>query len=500
MSWLCLSAVPSGLMLSTTTHLSTDIMAMPLLWAIPLGLYLLSFTAAFADRRGAARAVSRIAPALLMVLGATALLSTGLTGYPVAALSVVTFFAVAVALHSRLYDSRPTARLLTRFYVTTAVGGALGGVFCGLVAPLAFDWVYEHPLLVVAAAALLPLPAAARLDRSRVLVGGCLCVALAAALLLTGHPLVVLLLTGLVLGAGLARWGRGVYVVVLVAVMFALGARATLPPSFDGTRDRSYFGVYTIKDSPDGSQRVLVHGGTFHGMELLGPGLRDEPTMYYGESSGAGLVLSHADTVFGPAASVGVVGLGAGTLACYARPGETWQFFEIDPLMVHIARDSGRFHFLEDCTPDAGITVGDARLELGKVPDDTYDVLAVDAFSSDAIPMHLMTREAFDLYDRVVKDDGLVLVHITNRFLDLEPVLAGLTEDAGWSAAVRDDTPSTGNREQRGQTDSTWVALSREPGELDRRLAQIGGDWRPLSDGGARLWTDDYASVLPLLF
>ena len=268
----------------------------------------------------------------------------------------------------------------------------------------------------------------------------------------------------------------------LVAVMLALGARTTIPPSFDGTRARSYFGVYTVKDSPDGRQRVLVHGGTFHGMELLSPGLRDEPTMYYGEDSGAGLVLSQADTVFGPQASVGIVGLGAGTLACYAQPGETWHFFEIDPLMVDIARDSGRFHFLEDCTPSARITVGDARLELGKVADDTYDVLAVDAFSSDAIPMHLMTREAFDLYDRVVTDDGLVLVHITNRFLDLEPVLAGLTEDAGWSAAVRDDTPDPARVEQFGLTHSKWVALSRTPGELDERLAQVGGDWRPLSD------------------
>ena len=499
--WLSLSAVPSGLMLSTTTHLSTDIMAMPLLWAIPLGLYLLSFTVAFADRRGSARAVSRVAPALLMVLGAMALLSTGLSGYPAAALSVLTFFAVAVALHSRLYDSRPPTRLLTRFYVTTAVGGALGGLFCGLVAPLAFDWVYEHPVLVVAAAALLPLPLAARLDRSRALVGGCLCVALAAALILTGHLIVFLLLLGLGVGAFLARWGRGVYVVALVAVMLALGARTTIPPSFDGTRARSYFGVYTVQDSSDGSQRLLVHGGTFHGMELLSPELRDEPTMYYGESSGVGLVLSRADAFFGPQASVGVVGLGAGTLACYARPGETWQFFEIDPLMVHIARDSGKFHFLEDCAPGASITVGDARLELGKVADDTYDVLVVDAFSSDAIPMHLMTREAFDLYDRVVRDHGLLLVHITNRFLDLAPVLAGLTKDAGWSAAVREDTPDTARSAELGLSNSTWVALTREPGGLDARLAQVGGDWRRLSDDeGPRLWTDDHASVLPLLF
>jgi hypothetical protein len=465
-TWLALSAVPSGLMLSTTTHLSTDIMAMPLLWAIPLGLYLLSFTVAFADRRGLAHVITRIAPVLLLLLGAIALLSKGLAGYHVAAFSLVTLFAISVALHSRLYDSRPPASQLTRFYLTTAVGGALGGLFCGLVAPLAFDWVYEHPILVVAAAALVPLRARA------------------------GKP-----------GAGGRAFPvRAVYLVTLVSLMLALGGPTTIPASFDGNRARSYFGVYTVDDHADGRMRVLVHGGTVHGMQLLDAAERDHPTMYYGPTSGVGLVLSRTGELFGADASVGVVGLGAGTLACYKQPGETWQFFEIDPLMVRIARDSGKFHFLEDCAPDAGMTVGDARLELGKVSPDTYDVLAVDAFSSDAIPMHLMTREAFALYDRVVTDDGLVLVHITNKFMDLEPVLASLVSEAGWSAAVLADVPDRAGSERFGTVPSRWVALSRTPGVLDSRLDRMGGDWRELgADEGIRPWTDDYASVLPLL-
>ncbi len=471
-SWIVLSAVPSGLMLSTTTHLSTDIMAMPLLWAIPLGLYLLSFTVAFADRRGAARVITRVAPALLLLFGASALMSGGTANYAAAALSVVTLFAVAVALHSRLYDARPPVDRLTTFYLTTAVGGALGGLFCGLVAPLAFDWVYEHPILVLAAGALVPLrrvsakfdpatlaPSAARVVRPVlwVLVAG-------AATLLTFTSQVTLqmgLLVALVV-VGVLTWSwRSVYVLVLLGLMCGLGARTTLPPSFTGDRARSYFGVYTVIDDQHSRMRLLVHGGTTHGIELTTPGLEHTPTAYYGPDSGIGLVMEDATGLFGPQASIGVVGLGAGTLACYHQPGQSWRFFEIDPVVVRIARDSGQFHFLSDCAPDATMTTGDARLELTKLPEDSFDLLAVDAFSSDAIPMHLMTREAFDGYDRVVRDGGLVLVHITNRFIDLEPVLRALVERRGWSAAVRESHPSEADMRERAYAPSLWVALSR---------------------------------------
>jgi hypothetical protein len=245
--------------------------------------------------------------------------------------------------------------------------------------------------------------------------------------------------------------------------------------------------------------RLLVHGGTTHGIELTTPGLERTATAYYGPDSGVGLVMDHATDLFGADASVGVVGLGAGTLACYAQPGQSWQFFEIDPVVVRIARDSGRFHFLSDCAPDATMTVGDARLQLGTVADDAFDVLAVDAFSSDAIPMHLMTREAFDVYDRVVRDDGLVLVHITNRFIDLEPVLRALVDDRGWSAAVHESHPSDSDMLTRAYAPSLWVALSRTPDGLGGQLREVGGEWRPLQDAEVRPWSDDFASVLPLL-
>ena len=510
-TWIVLSAVPSGLMLSTTTHLSTDIMAMPLLWAIPLGLYLLSFTVAFADGRRAARWITRVAPVLLMLFGASALMSGGSANFGAATLSLVTLFAVAVALHSRLYDARPPVEKLTTFYLVTAVGGALGGVFCGLVAPLAFDWVYEHPLLVLAAGALVPLrPVLKRFDltvlpapRQRTVRAALLAVValLGTALMFATTVNAQMLLLLALVAIGLLTWSfRSVYVLVLLALMCGMGARGTVPPSLSGDRVRSYFGVYTVLDDTAHHATVLVHGGTAHGIELTTPGLEQTPTAYYGETSGVGLVLDRAPVLFGDDASVGVVGLGAGTLACYRQPGQRWQFFEIDPVVVRIARDSGRFHFLSECAPDATMTVGDARLELGGVPDDTYDVLAVDAFSSDAIPMHLMTREAFDLYDRVVREDGLLLVHITNRFMDLQPVLRALVTDEGWSAMVREDQPSAEDARTKMSTFSLWVALSHTPGVLDERLATVGGEWQPLDDSrGSRPWTDAFASVLPLL-
>jgi hypothetical protein len=507
--WIVLSAVPSGLMLSTTTHLSTDIMAMPLLWAIPLGLYLLSFTIAFAERRGLARVITRLAPVLLLVGGGTSLTVGGTRDLVAAVTSVLMLFAVAVSVHSRLYDSRPDSGNLTLFYLTTSVGGALGGVLCALIAPVAFDWVYEHPLLVLAAAALVPLGAVARVAdlstlparaASTAWVLACAIAAVASVVLFLAPegPVRVATIAVVAVVALLTLAWRSAYILLLAALMLGLGAQGTLQSFVDGERSRSYFGVYSVSDDSTARVRLLTHGSTLHGVELLSPGMERVPTTYYTESSGAGLLLSESTELFGVNASIGVVGLGAGTLACYAQPGQTWRYFEIDPLVAHIARESGQFHFLSDCTPDAPITIGDARLELETVSDNSYDLLAVDAFSSDAIPMHLMTVEAFDVYDRVVRPDGVVLVHITNRFINLEPVLAGLVRDEGWSATVREDHPGTARVERQVASTSYWVALSRSPEVIEK--VRVTGDWRDLAMSPApRTWTDDFASVLPLI-
>ncbi|QJQ32203.1 fused MFS/spermidine synthase [Sphingomonas lacunae] len=517
--WIALSAVPSGLMLSTTTHLTTDIMAMPLMWAIPLGLYLLSFSIAFGEGTLFKGFFTLLAPPMLFLTGGISMLSQGSGGMVIAATSLIMLFTVAVSLHSRLYSLRPAPDRLTLFYLVMSVGGALGGLFCALIAPLLFDWVYEHPLLLLAAALLIPLPPLVPWGNwLKLNAQGHRIVALALALaaVLAGIWLVrawtgwfrepELAAIALLVFIGLASIGwRLAYVATLVSLMIGFGGAATLETSTTGQRVRSYFGVYTVRDDLETNRRLLSHGTTLHGTQLTGPGQALTATSYYGPTSGVGLAFSQAQRLYGETASIGVVGLGTGTLACYRRPGQQWTFFEIDPAMVEIARDSGKFSFMPRCAQGVPILLGDARLKLLEVPQHSYNLLAIDAFSSDAIPLHLLTREAFGVYQRAITPDGVVLVHISNRYIDLEPVLNALVQQDGWHAMLRHDEPSEQD-EELARTGSIWVAMARDQAALDRLVtasaSEAGGrgSWQALDTSRkARLWTDDYASVLPLI-
>ena len=508
--WLALAAVPSGLMLSTTTHLTTDVFAMPLLWVIPLGLYLLSMVFAFSDRRLITRWITAIAPPVMLVAGGMAAVSRHSTTLLQVLVSVVLLFVVCVALHGRLYDSRPDPARLTRFYLVMSAGGALGGVFTALVAPLAFDWAWEHPLLVLAAAALMPLP---RLFDWRRMPGlepemarfGALVVGAVLALLgwfLLGVAADAdpgpqrLVLTGAigVLGLVMVPW-RWAFAAVLAMTMLVQGGVETLTTSLQGLRTRSYFGIYTVRDYPSANLRILAHGTTLHGEQSTVPAMRLRPVSYYGPGSGVAIALAHAQQLYGPRARIGVLGLGVGTLACFRKPGQRWTFFEIDPVVLEYSRDR-TFTYLSDCAPDSGVVIGDARLELAKLPPGTLDILAMDAFTSDAIPLHLITDEAFGVYERALAPGGLLLVHISNRFIELEPVLAAQARQRGLAVALRDDVP-TGDALL---TASSWVALSRDPRRIEA-LRKVAPDreWKKLQPPAPRAWTDDHASILPYI-
>ncbi len=519
--WLAIAAVPSGLMLSTTTHLTTDIVAMPLLWVLPLGLYLLSFVIAFSTMERVPQIVTTIAPAVLLSVGGLSLWSSGGGAMLVALASLAMLFVVATALHGYLYHLRPAPRHLTLFYLVMSAGGVLGGLFAALIAPLLFDWVYEHPLLILAAAMLLPLPVLfpwnqwLKLSPRATQVATLLLLALAAFgcwRMADGWTGVLADETaiwgGVLLGVGLLLIGwRWAFAAALALLMLGVGGWDTVGDSLSDMRVRSYFGVYTVTDDPARDQRRLAHGTTLHGLQSTAPGRELEPTTYYGRQSGVGLTLARAPELAGPGAAVGIVGLGAGTLSCYRQPGQAWTFFEIDPAMVKIARDPTKFTFLSECAPDARIVVGDARLQIAKLPRDRFDILVIDAFSSDAIPLHLLTKEAFGIYERALRPDGILLVHISNRFFNLEPVLAAEAQARGWSAAIRIDAGPPGD-ETSDLTGSNWVVLTATPQRMEeltggirpRKYADRDGVWVRLKGRpGFDRWTDDYASTLPIL-
>ncbi len=289
------------------------------------------------------------------------------------------------------------------------------------------------------------------------------------------------------------RWA---VVAVLAMLMLGRGGYQTLWASFEGARERSYFGIYTVREPASAGLRELTHGTTLHGLQFTAPADRREPTTYYGRDSGVGAALGMLPQLAGPEARVGVVGLGVGTLACYRQPGQAWDFFEIDPKVVDFSRGADGFTFLRECTPEAPIHLGDARLVLEGFPDRRFDALVIDAFSSDAIPLHIMTTEAFAIYRRTLADDGLLVLHISSRYIDLRPMVAALAKEHGMTAILRSDLTNLGPR----ISPSMWVVLSPDAGQIARLIAarrDLG--WERLPAPATKVWTDDFASILPYI-
>ena len=508
--WVVLAAVPSGLMLSTTTHLTTDIVAMPLLWVMPLGLYLLSFVIAFAARRGVADFIVIVAPLVILIAGGLAFAGGSSNPFFTASLGLLLLFVVAVALHTEMFRRRPAVGHLTRFYLAMSFGGMLGGLFCAIVAPLLFDWAYEHPLLIVAAALLVPQsPLLPWPDPLRRLLAVAIPLTAFVISFISSYylfnrgglgPTIASISISLLALACLGR--RVAFAFALFALMLSYDGWGTLQISAEGSRTRSYFGIYEVSEISDERGpvlRSLTHGTTLHGRQNLLPGFELEPTTYYARRSGVGLVLTHAPEMFGAHARIGVIGLGSGTLACFARPGQRWTFFEIDRQMVQVARN--RFTFLNGCAPQARVVLGDARLSIARQPPGQIDVLAVDAFSSDSVPMHLLTREALATYGRALNPNGIILFHISNRYLNLEPVVADLADSGHWASALLVYNP-TEEEELLNSTVSVWIAMSRNPMTLNRlyELTGPGVAWSELNrQPGFAGWTDDHASILPLI-
>jgi hypothetical protein len=507
LGWVILALIPSSLMLGLTTYLTTDLAAIPLLWVVPLGLYLLSFVLVFSLRAGSAVGwMGRLLPLLVMVQAP--LMGAGLVQPFWIPVHLLTFFAAAVVCHGELARRRPPASRLTEFYLALAVGGALGGIFNALVAPVLFDRVVEYPLALVAACLVL----AFRGDPQH----------LAA---FQGREVVLPLVIGLTAAAlcanvgGVAETGVGVVATMASAgltVLVAVGHRrhpvrfaltvgalllaAGLAEGVSGRvihRERSFFGVLKVTEVGGGEVHRLFHGSTLHGQQNLDPARRREPSTYFDRSGPIGQVFAVFNVRPGrEGARVAVTGLGVGSLASYARPGQRWSFFEIDPAVVRIARDPRFFTYLGDSLASSlDVVPGDARLKMARNPDGGFDLIILDAFSSDAIPIHLITREALSLNRRKLADGGLIVVNISNRYLDLAPVVALLARDAGLVCRVRIDASVSPAEKAAGKQGSIWAVLAAR--ETD--LGDLAGDplWStPPVKPGDTVWTDDFSSLL----
>jgi SAM-dependent methyltransferase len=534
--WILLPATASVLLLAITNKICQDVAAIPFLWVLPLSVYLLSFIVSFDSPRWYRR-VPFILGLFASIAGVCWCLYAG-SEWPLSrqlAVFCATLFICCMACHGEVYRVRPAPQFLTQFYLCIAAGGALGGVFVALIAPRIFDNYYElHwgllacPFLVGLVCAfegtqwlpviatktnwaalnlLLPLMGFAALD-------------LSLSHLMQGHPMLV---KGHMIALRGILWSFAVFLVLYVGfrqrerngdfwrsrlmacLWLGLGTMLVGGTLWDQARRpnpdkvlslRNFYGALTLyehsREDPKDRHLLLQHGRITHGLQFVDPEEAKWPTTYYGPESGVGVALN---CISGTNRNLGIIGLGAGTLACFARPGDSVRFYEINPDIIRVAGE--RFTYLRDCLGKVELILGDARLCLERESPRQFDLLAVDAFSGDSIPAHLLTREAFELYRRHLKPNGILAVHISNHYLDLEPVVLGLAQEYGYGSAIidYDEVP-----EDWWLYASTWVLLTNDTGFL--RLPGVQAFARSstlVSRRARRPWTDDFTSLFQVL-
>ena len=475
--WISLAACGSALLLAITHHISQNIASVPLLWVIPLALYLLTFILCFEGRAWYRR--DFFLRLLGVALGAMAYsLAPSFAGLPLG-VSIPLFccclFVGCMFCHGELARLKPHPAHLTSFYLMCSLGGAMGALFVALVAPRLFSGDYEL----------------------RMAIGFC-----ALLVLVVHHRDPASLFYR-------ARWQPAWLVMVALALTIIVSLGVTAREEAQGARVmvRNFYGVLRVVDQvaanivmvKGGASRPLdedprfeklMNGAIDHGLQFLSPARRDQPTSYYGPESGIGITLKAA-RVTAPL-DVGVIGLGVGTLAAYGRRGDRYRFYEINPLVLQIANQE--FSFLRDSEAKIDVVLGDGRLSLEQERPQGFDVLVVDAFSGDSIPVHLLTREAFELYFRHLKSDGVLAVHISNQFLNLSPVVAGAAHRLGKEAVLVNNEPDGA----RGISRATWVLVGNPQGFLGKSEIEKAGTLLGATSPQLQ-WTDDYSSLFKIL-
>lgn len=450
--WLGLAAMGSWLLLAITNHITQNVAAIPFLWLLPLTLYLLTFVLCFESDRWYRRAWFLPPTAALLALCAYGLQDSdiGVTVKVAIPLYAIGLFSFCMFLHGELARLRPGPRHLTRFYLMLSLGGALGGVAVGLIAPRILPGYYELGL---------------------------------------GFVIIALLAMAVLRERTVLRLAAGT-----LAVLCGYFLYGQVTGDLEGSRrmERNFYGtlltVDAHRDNPGHDVRQLYHGSIKHGEQFLAPELRREPTAYYGRSSGIGLAIANTQP---HNKHVGLIGLGAGTLAAYGQTGDTYRFYEINPQVIELARNE--FSFMRDSKARIETVLGDARLSLEREPPQGFDVLAVDAFSGDSVPVHLITAEAMDVYLRHMKPGGIIAFHVTNRFLRLAPVVQRIAAAKGLHARLIHDDPSA---PALRRTD--WVLVASDRAILEQAPIRSAGT--PISPiPGLEVWTDDFNNLFEVL-
>jgi SAM-dependent methyltransferase len=504
--WLAAAFVPSALMLAVTNHMLLNLASVPFLWVMPLAAYLITFMIAFARRFHLSPMVlSQTVPIVLLVLfplvTASRSVSANLVWYVLGS-HVLVLFAGALLCHTALASRRPGTEHLTEFYFWVALGGALGGIFTAVIAPFIFRTVIEYPLLVAMIAFFRQTPEADRkinlMDWIYPAVLGLLIAIAWYGLqwakiddLMETWRIPLSIDAPLVLIAFLFRKRQFRFALAMAVLIF--GYHLALPTFLESKAlyiGRDFFGIKKVVYEPDSNMRKLLHGDTLHGLESQDPALNGKPISYYHPTGPVGDVMKMISDR--PDQHVGVVGLGTGSMAGWFLPNRHITFFDIDPQIYDIA--SHFFTFLRRCGTNCDVVMGDGRLSIEKVPDGTFDVLMLDAFDSDSIPAHLVSREAVQMYLRKLKPNGLILFHVSNRYMNVEGLVAALIVDASLEGLVRYDD----DEEPTGKVSSDYVVAARRPEDLGS--LEQDQNWSHVEKpAGIQPWTDDYSNMLKIV-
>lgn len=501
--WILLAFIPASLLFGVTSYVTTEIAPTPLLWTIPLALYLVTFVLAFGRKNRfpeslASHALGGLALLLTLVIVAEATQPTA----AIVLLHLCFFFVAAMVCHNRLANDRPAATRLAEFYLCVATGGMLGGLFNTLIAPTIFNRLIEYPLVIVLACLVRPREDV-EADSSRerlfdlILPTGIGLLTIALALLVARYDVSTVVGIAIVFGVPLVlinhhfknrplRFALAIGAVMLGSVVYSETQNRTLHV------DRNFFGTLSVRFDPVSATRILLHGNTIHGRQFVRPELQGQPLSYFHRHGPLGQIFD-AFNAISTSPNVAVVGLGAGSMACYARPDQHWSFYEINPAVISIAQNPEFFTYLTICAVrPTNIVLGDARLQLQNAPDNHYGLIVLDAFNSDAIPIHLMTHEAIALYMSKLAPGGMLAFHISNRSLKLDAVLADLARHNGamsLSFADGEHDPET------GKDPSEWLVMAQHSPAFES-LAQ-NSNWRLLEGrSGVSVWTDDFSNIL----